>query len=288
MTASRMNITGTLIPVGGSEDKGANERTYKRFLEKGVLRHVIDEAKGTDSKVIIIPTASRIPKEVGENYVSALAHLGCNNVEVINLIDKKQCVDPGILKHISEADCIYFSGGDQRRISRKISGTRVHEIISERYLDDKLVVGGTSAGAMAMAEHMIAGGSSSESLMKGAVQMKSGLALIPSLIIDTHFVRRGRFGRLAEAVAAFPDRLGIGVAEDTGVIIRGGREFTVIGSGLTMVMDPSGLTHNTHQRLKTGTPMSLSNLTIHILANGDHFTFDDKRVDVLPIGQSFV
>jgi cyanophycinase len=139
-----------------------------------------------------------------------------------------------------------------------------------------------------MAEHMIAGGSSSESLVKGAVKLKSGLGLIPQLIIDTHFVRRGRFGRLAEAMAAHPECLGLGIAEDTGVIIRNGCAFTMIGSGLVMVMDPSGLTHNTHKVLKQGTPMSLSNLTVHILANGDHFTLVDKTVEVLPIEKSFV
>jgi cyanophycinase len=288
MVSTKTQITGALIPIGGSEDKGENEKTYKRFLEKGILRHVLDEAQGKKSKVIVIPTASRIPTEVGQNYLRAFALLGCENVEVMNITDKKQCADPGVLNSIKNADCVYFSGGDQRRIKRKIGGTLVHDTISERYLHDRLVVAGTSAGAMAMAEHMIAGGSSSEALVKGAVQLKTGLALIPSLIIDTHFVRRGRFGRLAEAVAAHPDRLGLGIAEDTGVIIRSGNSFTVIGSGLTMVMDPSALTHNTHSVLKPGTPMSLSNLTVHILANGDHFTLEDKRIDVLPIEKAFV
>ncbi|MGF1565164.1 MAG: cyanophycinase [Flavobacteriales bacterium] len=281
-------ISGTLIPIGGSEDKGENQKTLRRFLEKGVLRHVLDEAKGNASKVVVIPTASRIPEEVGENYIKGFGLLGCTNVEVLNIRDKRQSEDKGILAAAAEADIVFLTGGNQIRIPQKIGGSSLHRLMVERYRNDGLVIAGTSAGAMCMAEHMIAGGSSSESLVKGAVKLKGGMGLIPELIVDTHFVRRGRFGRLAEAVAAHPDRLGIGIAEDTGVIIRGGGSFTVIGSGLVMVMDPSALTHNTHALLKMGTPMSLSNLTVHILANGDRFTLGNKQVDVLPIGKAFV
>ncbi len=277
-----------MIPIGGAEDKGEHEKTRDFFLKKGILSHVLRESGGVNSRIVVIPTASRIPVEVGENYVSGFNMLGCTNVDVINITSKKMAEDPAVMKKLEEADGIMFSGGNQARISQKIGGTLAHKLLQERYVNDTLVIAGTSAGAMAMAQRMIAGGSSSEALVKGAVKMRAGLGLIPELIIDTHFVRRGRFGRLAEAVAAYPKLLGIGIAEDTGVVIKNGREFTVIGSGLVMVMDPSGLTHNTHKLLKQGTPMSLSNLTVHILANGDHFTLDNKLVEVLPIEKSFV
>lgn len=281
-------IKGTLIPVGGSEDKGDHENGLLTFIEKGILSHILRESGGSNARVVVIPTASKIPEEVGENYVSAFAKLGCNNVEVINITDKKQSEDPDFLKSIAAADCVMFSGGNQSRIPLKISNTPLHKLLIDKYVNEKFVIAGTSAGAMAMAGRMIAGGSSSEALQKGAVKMRSGLGLIPELIVDTHFVRRGRFGRLAEAVACYPSLLGVGIAEDTGIIIKNGREFTVIGSGMVVVMDPSGLTHNTHKLLKNGTPMSLSNLTVHILANGDHFILDNKMVEVLPIEKSFV
>lgn len=286
--SEKSSIKGTLIPIGGAEDKGEHEKTRDIFLKKGILSHVLRESGGVNSRIVVIPTASRIPVEVGENYVSGFNMLGCTNVDVINITSKKMAEDPAVMKKLEEADGIMFSGGNQARISQKIGGTLAHKLLQERYVNDTLVIAGTSAGAMAMAQRMIAGGSSSEALVKGAVKMRAGLGLIPELIIDTHFVRRGRFGRLAEAVAAYPKLLGIGIAEDTGVVIKNGREFTVIGSGLVMVMDPSGLTHNTHKLLKQGTPMSLSNLTVHILANGDHFTLDNKLVEVLPIEKSFV
>jgi cyanophycinase len=281
-------IKGTLIPVGGSEDKGDHENGLLTFIEKGILSHVLRESGGSNARVVVIPTASKIPEEVGQNYIDAFAKLGCYNVEVINITDKKQSEDPAVLKSVAAADCVMFSGGNQSRIPLKIANTPLHKLLIERYTNEKFVIAGTSAGAMAMAGRMIAGGSSSEALQKGAVKMRSGLGLIPELIVDTHFVRRGRFGRLAEAVACYPSLLGVGIAEDTGIIIRNGREFTVIGSGMVVVMDPSGLTHNTHKLLKNGTPMSLSNLTVHILANGDHFILDNKMVEVLPIEKSFV
>ena len=113
-------------------------------------------------------------------------------------------------------------------------------------------------------------------------------ALIPKLIIDTHFIRRGRFGRLTEAVAAFPDLIGVGLAEDTGLIIKSSNEFTVIGSGMVIVFDPSKLLHNNHHLLKEGTSMSLSNMITHVLSNGDQFTLDDIKIKILPIEAEFV
>lgn len=118
--------------------------------------------------------------------------------------------------------------------------------------------------------------------------MRKGLALIPKLMIDTHFIRRGRFGRLAEAVAIHPELLGIGLSEDTGIIIKNCNEFKVIGSGMVIMMDGSELTHNSHKELKEGTPMSMSNLITHILANGDRFTIDNKSINILPISEHFV
>ncbi|MGE0589428.1 MAG: cyanophycinase [Cyclobacteriaceae bacterium] len=279
---------GVLIPIGGNEDKGDRWNSRLNFSEKGILSHVLQESKGSESKVVVIPTASKIPEEVGDNYVKAFAKLGCQNVTVLNISRRNHADNKEILKHIATADCFMFSGGNQSRISTKIGGTKMHQILLERFANEPIVIAGTSAGAMAMADEMIAGGSSSEALLKGAVKMRKGLAFIPRLIIDTHFVRRGRFGRLAESLAKHPDLIGIGLAEDTGVIIRNCNEFRVIGSGMVIVMDPTNLTHNNYERLKLGTPMSMSNLTTHILANGDKFTLDNKEIEVLPLTESFV
>lgn len=287
MTENR-SIKGILIPIGGNEDKGDRGKRKLNFMEKGILSHILEESKGKHSKVVVIPIASDIPEEVGQNYMDAFGKLGCKDISILKITRRNQSEGKEVLRLIEQADCIMFSGGNQSRISHKIKDTTFHQILMQRFQEEPIVIAGTSAGAMAMASEMIAGGSSSEALQKGAVKMKKGLGLIPELIIDTHFVRRGRFGRLAEALAMFPDKIGVGLAEDTGLIIKNCNEFRVIGSGMVIVMDPSRLTHNSYQQLKAGTPMSMSNLTTHILANGDQFNLDNKQIEILPIKASFV
>ncbi len=279
---------GTLIPIGGNEDKGENENEGLDFIADGILSDVVRESGGVDAKIVVIPTASSIPVVVGENYLEAFNKLGCTNVAILNITKREQCEDKDNIKQILEADCVMFSGGNQSRISSIIGGTTLHFELNQKFVHENFVIAGTSAGAMAMADEMIAGGSNTEAMLKGAVKMKKGLGLIPKLTIDTHFITRGRFGRLAEAVALHPDVIGIGLAEDTGLIIKSCDEFKVIGSGMVIVMDASNLTHNAHKELEDGTPMSLSNLTTHILANGDQFTIHNKRISVLPLSEAFI
>ena len=189
---------------------------------------------------------------------------------------------------IKKADCIMFSGGNQSKITRKIGNTTLHNILLDRYKNDNLVIAGTSAGAMCMSKEMITGGSSTESFIKGAVGMGEGMDFISNLIIDSHFIKRGRFGRLAEAVARFPKHFGIGLAEDTGLVIKDRTTIEVIGSGMVIVFDATKLKHNNQKLLEEGTPMSLVNLKTHVLANGDRFNISKKKIKILPINASFV
>lgn len=285
-----MTIKGTLIPIGGNEDKGIVARpSYKLdYISEGILSHVVRHSGGIDASILIIPAASSIPIEVAENYETAFETLGCTNVNVIHIKKKEHADKPEFLKALKDADCVMFSGGDQRKITSKIFGTKFHELLLDKYHNEEFVIAGTSAGAMAMAKEMISGGSSTEAFIKGAVQMTQGLELLPEVIIDTHFIQRGRFGRQSEAVAKFPELLGIGLAEDTGLIIKNGKEFEVIGSGMIIVFDPQGITHNNEKVLKKGTPMTLTNLIVHILANGDRFNIETREVKVLPIESPFV
>lgn len=284
-------IKGTLIPIGGNEDKGIEEdEMYTlEFIDDGILAHVVKEAGGTEAKIVIIPTASSIPKEVGKNYLTAFETLGCKNLTVLDIRSKGDSETDEAINLIKTANCVMFSGGDQSKIADKIGGTTIHSILKERYQNEKgFVIAGTSAGAMAMANEMIAGGSATESFVKGAVLMREGLGLIPELIIDTHFIRRGRFGRQSEAIAKFPDLLGIGLAEDTGMIIKNGNDCTVIGSGMVILFDGSKLTHNNEKVLREGTPMTMANLTVHVLSNGDQYDIKNRKVSVLPIEAPFI
>ena len=281
---------GTLIPIGGNEDKGSdnNELYSLEFIDEGILFHVVKEAGGINSKIVVLPTASSIPEEVGQSYLEAFGTLGCKNVEILDIRSQHDAKAQHAIDLINSANCVMFSGGDQSKIVEHIKGSPIHDILKRRYQHETgFVIAGTSAGAMAMTREMIAGGSASEAFVKGAVTMKNGLNLIPELIIDTHFIRRGRFGRVAEAVAQFPKIIGLGLAEDTGMIIKENC-FEIIGSGMVIVFDGRKIKHNNHEILNEGTPMSLTNLKTHILSNGDRFNIKKKKVKILPIEEPFI
>jgi len=204
---------GILIPIGGNEDKGIeqNEMYTLEFIEKGILSHMVQLAGGEKSNIVIIPTASSIPDEVIENYLSAFQKLGCANVFPLDIREREQSEDPQNIELIRNADAVLFSGGDQSKITGKIGDTTLHRLLMHKYMNEDFVVAGTSAGAMCMSSQMITGGNTTESFRKGVVGMGEGMGFTPNLIIDSHFIQRGRFGRLTEAVARFPNLIGIGL-----------------------------------------------------------------------------
>jgi cyanophycinase len=279
-----MEVKGTLIPIGGNEDKGngKSERYTLEYIEEGILSRVVKESGGYEATIIIIPTASSIPVEVSENYLAAFQKLGCNNVHVMDIRTREDSENSEFQELMKKANCVMFSGGDQSKIVEYIGGTELYKIIQEKYHNEHFVIAGTSAGAMCMSEEMITGGGVQEAFTKGATKMGQGLGLIPNFIIDSHFIRRGRFGRLAEAVAKFPLKLGIGLAEDTGLVIKKGNKCEVIGSGMVILFDPRRLIHNNRALVKEGSPMSLTNLKIHILANGDKLNIKKRTVKFSP------
>ncbi|WGF93777.1 cyanophycinase [Aequorivita marisscotiae] len=280
-----MSVKGTLIPIGGNEDKGngENERYTLEYIENGILSRVVRESGGIDATIIVIPTASSIPVEVSENYLDAFNKLGCKNVHVMDIRERKDAKNPEFLELMKKADCVMFSGGDQSKIVKYIGGTPLDKIIKNKYENEEFVIAGTSAGAMCMSEEMITGGGVQEAFTKGAVRMGKGMSFIPNFIIDSHFIRRGRFGRLAEAMAKFPLRVGIGLAEDTGLVIKNRNNCEVIGSGMVILFDPRRLIHNNRDAVPEGSPMSITNLKVHILANGDKLDIKEKRIHISPI-----
>ena len=279
-----MDIKGTLIPIGGNEDKGIEElEIYTlEFIQEGILSRVVAEAGGNDATIVVIPTASQIPVEVSKNYLKAFGTLGCDNVHIMDIRDREDSIKPENLELMRRADCVMFSGGNQSLITRKIGGTELHDIIMDKYQNTNFVVAGTSAGAMCMSKEMITGGSAKESFVKGAVGLGQGMSFIPSLIIDSHFIRRGRFGRLAESVSTFPNLLGVGLAEDTGLVIKKGKTIEVIGSGMVIIFDPRKMSHNNLSLIGSGDNLSIANLRTHVLSNGDIFNIKKRKLKILP------
>lgn len=285
-----MAFKGILIPIGGNEDKGRRDEAQEYsldFVTEGILSRVVKESGGNSAKILIITTASQIPEEVGQNYLQAFSKLGCTDVTHLDLREPADSEADVNIKHIQEANCIMFSGGDQSRIVDIIGNSSIHKLLKHRFQNERIVIAGTSAGAMAMSSEMISGGSGSEALVKGSVQMREGMKFIPGLIIDSHFIQRGRFGRLAEAVAAHPHLVGVGLAEDTGLIIENCNQIKVIGSGMVIIFDPSTLSHNNVEILPEGIPITMADLTVHVLANSDSYNIDERSIGVLPIDAEF-
>lgn len=280
-----MKSKGTLIPIGGNENKGirVGEKFHTERIEKGILSRVVVESGGVDSLIAVVPTASSIPDEVSQSYKDAFGKLGCKNIHIVDIRAREHSEKQENIDLISKAHCVMFSGGNQSEIINKIKGTTIHKILIDRYQNSSFVIAGTSAGAMCMSEEMITGGRHKEAFIKGAIGMSKGMGFLPNVVIDSHFIRRGRFGRLAEAVAKFPHLIGIGLAEDTGLVIKECNNVEVIGTGMVIIFDPGELEHNTEKYVKSGELMSVTNLKTHILAKGDLFNIEKHQVNILHV-----
>ena len=203
-----MNPKGKLVIIGGSVDRGSfseSETDLKRslkFFEKGILKRITTEsAKNSESRIEIITTASSIPEEVGEEYVKAFAQLQVSNVGVLNIKTREEANSEEYLERLRNANVVMFTGGDQLRLTAIFGGTAFHHLLLDKYENEDFLISGTSAGAAASSNNMIYQGSSSEALHKGEVKITGGLGFINNVIIDTHFVQRGRIGRLLYACA---------------------------------------------------------------------------------------
>lgn len=274
---------GKLIAVGGNEDKGSEleprneQKNNINFFELQILSRILHEIKGAkDSKVEVITSASSIPEEVGDAYVTAFSKLGNNNVQLMHIRTRDDAKNPEYIERIKECNGVMFTGGNQLRLSTIFGGTEILKILCDRYMNEDFVIAGTSAGAMAMSNTMIYQGSSSGALLKGEVKITTGLAFIKNAIIDSHFDKRGRFGRVAQAVASNPSCIGIGLGEDTGVLITEGRYLEVIGSTLITIVDGHEIRHSNIADLQDGSPISIENLKVHILTKGNCYDLQNR------------
>jgi len=228
---------GKLVIIGGSVDRGSfsespdDLKRNLKFFEKGILKRItVESAKNNLSRFEIITTASSIPEEVGDEYVKAFAQLDVMSVGVLNIKTREEANSPENIERLKNADVVMFTGGDQLRLTSIFGGTAFHSLLLEKYENENFIISGTSAGAAASSNNMIYQGSSQEALLKGEVKITGGLGFINNVIIDTHFVQRGRIGRLLYACASNPVNLGIGLGEDTGLLITKGIDMEAIGS----------------------------------------------------------
>ena len=254
---------------------------YLKFFEQGILKRIITEsAKNVASVVEVITTASQIPKLVGIEYVEAFNQLNVTHVGVLDIRNREDTVKKDYLDRIRKADVVMFTGGDQLRLSSIFGGTEFLQILKTRYQKENFVVAGTSAGAAAASTNMIYRGQSNKALIKGEVQITAGLGFIDSVIIDTHFVQRGRIGRLLYAVASNPGMLGIGLGEDAGLLITEGTMMEAIGSGLTILVNGRKMAETNIYDVEMGSPVSIKNMRVSVMSIFDKYDLISYQLNI--------
>jgi len=280
---------GKLIIIGGAVDMGTNlnaqehiiKPDYLKFFEQGILRRIITEsAKQEDSHIEVITTASQIPELVGVEYINAFNQLHVANVGILDIKNRDEAGKKEYLERIRNADVVMFAGGDQLRLSSIFGGTEFLQILKTRYQDEDFVIAGTSAGAAAASTNMIYRGQSNKALIKGEVQITAGLGFIDSVIIDTHFVQRGRIGRLLYAVASNPGMLGIGLGEDAGLLITEGTMMEAIGSGLTILVNGRKMAETNIYEVEMGQPVSIRNMRVSVMSIFDKYDLTENKLAI--------
>jgi cyanophycinase len=257
---------GCLLAVGGNEDKTS---------DKEILRRLVDLPKGGAKRVEIIPTASTLARSVSNDYIDAFRDLKVPDVGVMDIRERREADRDEFVDRIQEADVIYMTGGDQLRLTTVLGGSPVLEAIIARYKDGG-VVAGTSAGAAAMSSTMISGGDDG-TMRKGSVRMAPGFGFLKNTIVDTHFLDRGRVGRLLEVVASNPGHIGLGVGEDTGILVRDGHFVEVVGKGVVVVVDGNAMRSTNLSHIKPEEPIAVEGILVHTLAPGYRYDLLEKK-----------
>lgn len=270
---------GKLLLIGGHEDKGEidgqNLKIHKKKVAQShfeILGTLISKIPRNHHIIEIIASASSIPLEMEAIYIDSYKREGFTHVGIIKVESKKDGSDALSIERIKNAHAVFFTGGDQNKLVSLLGKTKLLTIIKKKYYSDKnFIVGGTSAGAMVLPEIIITEGLIREALFQDDIKISKGFDLIQNVLVDTHFIKRGRFARLAHAVILNPTCLGIGLEEDTALLISEGRKVTCLGSGMVILIDGSNISStNIHEVNKT-TPIVVENLKISILAEGSSY-----------------
>jgi cyanophycinase len=268
--------SGHLMIIGGADRLDPEARLAKLFVQMAERA----EANSAQRNIVLISTATRHPELLTNDYVNIYTRLGISRARILTpyIRNRDEAMDPRNAAIVREAAGIFITGGDQYALTQALDRTLVEEAIREAY-GHGAVVAGTSAGATAMGRPMIVAGGGGGELRKGMVQMSNGLAWAgDDLIIDTHFGARGRFPRLASVVAEHPHALGVGIDENTCLLMDHDGRALVIGVGVVYFVDASNTDLDTAPRVRTGQPISVSALNVHILAAGQEYNLRTRQL----------
>jgi cyanophycinase len=265
---------GLLMAIGGAEDK---------VRQRAVLRRFVDAAGGADANIVVLATASEIP-EAGERYAEVFHSLHAQTVEVLRIRIREDALEvgPQVRDFLKDATGFFMTGGSQIRISSALGGTALAATLRRRHAEG-MVVAGTSAGAAVLSRHMIAMGESGGTPKRRLVHMAQGLGFAPDLVIDQHFRRRDRMGRLITALSYNPEPLGVGVDEDTAAVFEDG-VMTVLGAGAVTVVDASAARFTDSHAVRRGQPVAMLGLKVDFLTPGCRYDVK-RRIALAPAGR---
>jgi cyanophycinase len=271
MGASKVAVgveRGWIIPIGGAEDKENSPQILRRFVQL---------AGGRAAQIAVIPTAS-VTRSAGPRYERIFRDMGAERVTSLDFDTRRDAEEPGRLEILRQATGIFFTGGNQLRLSTLIGGTPVAKSIRQLNAAG-IPVAGTSAGAAFISEHMIAFGDEGSTPVAGSVRLAPGLGLTNRFIIDQHFRQRDRLGRLLTALAYNPFAVGIGLDEDTAAFISPENTVDVEGSGGITVVDASGVQFSSMDSVSEGRAVCLLGVKLHILTQGATFNLHTRQAD---------
>ena len=267
--------TGVLVVIGGKENKGEDKPTNKRkpsdFVRLEVLQAFKDAMDKKEPIVEVITTATSEPADSIKDYIKAFGELGIKQVGHIHHNSRKEVLDDDLTDRIKNAHGVFFSGGDQLKLSSYYGGTEFLTLLKDEYIHKQKVIGGTSAGAMALSTPMIYAGNQEVQELGGQIKVTTGLEFLKDVCIDTHFVQRGRIIRLSQVVITNPTSIGIGIEEDTALLVKEGQNIEIVGTGLVIIIEGFEIEATNMDTFTEDRPITARNLKVHLLSAGDTY-----------------
>lgn len=262
-----MTPKGRLLIIGGKEDNEDNnpeiENKNQDFSPEEILKLLV---KSKDDRIEVITTATSDPESMKETYTKTFKKIGYTNFDFLDVCDDQIHSDHHF-KRIEEAKTVFFTGGDQERICKNLAQSVITDLLKKKYYHEDFTIAGTSAGAMCMPEIVITESENDEAILENDIELETGLGFLDNCIIDTHFVHRARFGRLAHAVILNQNCWGIGLGEDTALLIEEGSKATCRGSGMVWILNAKDIKQTNVKTVKKGFPVYAENLKVHILTD---------------------
>jgi cyanophycinase len=266
---------GSLVIIGGKENKGAetpaDRKAPEGFVPLEILGKFVDLLSQENPVVEVVTSASGEGEESFKEYRKLFIDLGIKEPGHMHHTSREQIAEQESIDRIRKADGVFFAGGDQLLLASLYGGSKLLTELKNRYISEKIVIGGTSAGAMALSTPMIYAGNAEVQQIGGAIKVTTGLEFLKDVCIDTHFVHRARFVRLAQVIATNPTCIGLGIEEDTAVVITEGTKAEVIGSGTVLVINGFDIKETSIAEFGNNRPLSIRNLRVDILAKDDLF-----------------